>query len=286
VRLRSAIVVSADRDGLTQASNRLTRVEQHSSQERPGEEIPMDETTDAKAAPGRRRDPQIEPKVTAAAIRVYAREGWNGFTFDAVAREASVGKPALYRRWASREELLTQALVTVKFPTARDCGSLRDDFMDYAHQWVDWYGDQDRGLAGMRLWPDCRNSPELREAYEEIIAGPRTRAARDITRRAINRGEIGPGMHSATIVELLIGAMNNHWAFTPDSKLDKLHLTFGAHAENLVDIILAGISAVAPPEPARTADVTAPRKRASRLASAGQHGGTTRTATKRAARKA
>jgi AcrR family transcriptional regulator len=219
----------------------------------------MSEMTIPRSGVGRRRDPEIEPKVTAAAVRVYAREGWNGFTFDAVAREAGVGKPALYRRWSSREDLLTQALSSVKFPTARDCGSLRADVLDYAQQWVEWYRDRDRPLAGMRLGPDGRTSPELSGAYEAVIAAPRARAARDITRRAVARGELASGIASATIVELLIGAMNNHWAFTPPSRLDRLHRTFPAHAEQLVDIIVAGVAAVAGPARAPKARKAAAR---------------------------
>lgn len=244
----------------------------------------MGETAEGRSTAGRRRDPLIEVKVTSAAISVYAREGWNGFTFDAVAREAGVGKPALYRRWSSREDLLIQALVTIGFPTARDRGSLRADFLDYAEQWVEWYGDQDRGLAVARLWPDCQATPELSAVYFKIVGDPRIRAARQITRRAIERGEIGPGLHSATIVELLIGAIGNHWMFTPTAKLDKLHRTFRAHAETLVDIILSGVAAVSPPADARPVALAEGAKRTSRTIPVTRPG-QTRTPAKRAPRK-
>jgi AcrR family transcriptional regulator len=242
------------------------------------------ETTEGGPMAGRRRDPLIETKVTSAAITVYARKGLNGFTFDAVARAAGVGKPALYRRWSSREDLLIQALVTIGFPTPRDLGSLRADFVDYAKQWVQWYRDQDRGLACARLWPDCAASPELSQVYFKIIVEPQVKAARQITRRAIDHGEIGTGLHSATIVELLIGAIGNHWMFTPAAKLSKLDRTFQAYAEHLVDIILAGVTAVAPPADARPTAVADAPKRASRTASATRPG-LTRIPAKRASRK-
>jgi AcrR family transcriptional regulator len=219
-----------------------------------------------KSTAGRRRDPDIEPRVYEAAVRVYAREGWSGFTFDSVARESKVGKPSIYRRWSSREELLVRAMDRMAFPTARDCGSLRADLIDYALQFVEWYADPDRGRAGLHLNADCLSNPTLSQVWEQVVAGPKIEAARGITRRAVDRGEIGPDGHSATIAELLVGAMGNHWMFTPESAHARLRTTFPRHAEALVDVILNGVLAGADGDVAERAPAAAqrPRKRAGR----------------------
>ncbi|MFR9804066.1 TetR/AcrR family transcriptional regulator [Pseudonocardia sp. RS010] len=201
------------------------------------------------ASVGRKRDPRIEPLVTAAAVTVYARDGWAGFSFEAVAREAGVGKPALYRRWESREELLVQAMDTLRLPTAIDVGSLRADLLDYAYQWVEWYSDQSRGLAALRLAADTISNPPLNEVHKRLIVRPRTEAAREITRRAIDRGEVADTLHSATAIELLVGAMQIHWMYTKESSLPEMRRTFRAHAERLVDIIVAGTGAIASGRP-------------------------------------
>jgi AcrR family transcriptional regulator len=192
---------------------------------------------------GRKRDPEIEPRVYDAAIRVYARDGWAGFSFEAIARAARVGKPALYRRWANREELLVAALHTADFPTARDCGSVRADLLDYAHQWVEWYRHPERAVATRRIMYDGQASPALLELNRDMIVKPRTYAARGITRRAIKRGEIASTVHSSTIVDLLVGALSTHWEMTPESGRARLQETFAGFAEQLVDIILAGVAA-------------------------------------------
>jgi AcrR family transcriptional regulator len=196
------------------------------------------------ATVGRKRDPLIEPRVFEAAIRVYARDGWSGFTFEAVARAARVGKPAIYRRWSSREDLLVAALHTADFPTARDCGSVRDDLLDYAGQWVEWYQHAHRALAARRILYDCQANPALSELHRNLIARPRTEAARDITRRAIKRGEIASTVRSSTIVDLLVGGMSTHWEMTPEAGRVHLRRTFPGFAEGLVDIILAGVAVV------------------------------------------
>jgi AcrR family transcriptional regulator len=201
----------------------------------------MTEAGVAPAAVGRKRDPLIEPRVFEAAIRVYARDGWAGFTFEAVARSARVGKPAIYRRWSNREELLVAALHTADFPTARDCGSVRKDLLDYAGQWVEWYQHAHRALAARRIVYDGHANPGLQALHHDLIVKPRTEAARDITRRAIKRGEIDSTVRSSTVVDLLVGAMSTHWEMTPETGRAHLRRTFPAFAESLVDIILAGV---------------------------------------------
>ncbi|WP_204366827.1 TetR/AcrR family transcriptional regulator [Mycobacterium sp. UM_CSW] len=197
-----------------------------------------------RRAPGRKRDPFIEPRVFDAALRVYARDGWGGFTFESIARAAGVGKPAIYRRWSSREELLVAALDMSDFPTARDCGSVRADLLDYAGQWVKWYEQPDRALAARRVVYDGQASPALLALHRERVVRPRTEAARDITRRAIKRGEIAKGVRSSTIVDLLVGGLSTHWEMTAESGRSRLRRTFPSFAESLVDIIIAGVQAV------------------------------------------
>lgn len=204
----------------------------------------MPETDTPAPAVGRKRDPLIEPRVFDAAIRVYAHEGWAGFTFESVARASGVGKPAIYRRWSNRETLLVAALDMLDFPTARDCGSVRADLLHYASQWVEWYQHSERALAARRIGYDSQASPALLALNRERIVRPRIEAARDITRRAVRRGEIAKGIRSSTIVDLLVGALANHWEMTAETGRSQLRRTFRAYAESLVDIILGGVQVV------------------------------------------
>jgi len=188
---------------------------------------------------GRKRDPNIEPKVFTAALRVYAAEGWSGFSFDAIAREAGVGKPAVYLRWKEPEELLVHAFNEIHFPVARDCGSLREDLLDYALQWAEWFADPVTSNAGLRIRPDCEHNPELAEVYEKIIARPKRRAAMAIGRRAIARRELDPGIPAMAVVDLLIGGMMLHWSYAR-SRSGRSKRSLSMYARTLVDIILTG----------------------------------------------
>jgi TetR/AcrR family transcriptional regulator, regulator of autoinduction and epiphytic fitness len=62
---------------------------------------------------GARLDPRqarTRTRVYAAALDVLRREGIGATTFDAIARQAGVARSTLYRNWASRDELLIDAI--------------------------------------------------------------------------------------------------------------------------------------------------------------------------------
>src|SRR3954451_6894721 len=90
---------------------------------------------------GRPADPDIERRVVAAALMVYGEVGWAGFTLDAVARRAPVGKAALYRRWPTKEALLLAAFEYLAEPLELDAEpvSLREGLIYIAGQVVDMF---------------------------------------------------------------------------------------------------------------------------------------------------
>ncbi len=59
--------------------------------------------------PGRPRDESIDQRILDAAITLLAGEGFEATTIDAVAKAASVSRPAVYRRFANRGELIIHA---------------------------------------------------------------------------------------------------------------------------------------------------------------------------------
>ncbi|MGH1565300.1 TetR/AcrR family transcriptional regulator [Mumia sp. DW29H23] len=202
----------------------------------------MTASSDAvKRRAGRKRDPRVEPLVLNATLEVYALHGWRGLTFDAVARAAGIGKPAIYRRWDSRELLLVSAFNRTNFPTARDMGSLEADVRDYLAQWLDWYSAPFLPQAGSRILVDCTNNPELDRLYREVVIGPRGRAARQVTRRAIARGELTGEVSSAILPDLILGGMFFHWAFSTDRDEPGFSEKFERESTALVDVILRGL---------------------------------------------
>ncbi|MET0767631.1 MAG: TetR/AcrR family transcriptional regulator [Aeromicrobium sp.] len=196
--------------------------------------------------PGRRRDPGIDQAALAAALRVYQADGWQGFTFESVAKEAGVGKPALYRRWPTPANLLIDAFEQLHLPAARDCGSLRDDLIDYGMQFVHWFQTAGAVEIGRRLAVDRLRDDSLHKLYEQYVRRARLDAAREMTDRAIARGELKSADDGLLIIEMLIGAMNMRWDFTPPTRLAKLEATFPAYVERIVEVVLDGLLSSGP----------------------------------------
>lgn len=76
-------------------------------------------------APGRPRDPLVEPRALTAALEIYGQHGWSGFTMGRVTVLARVGKSSIYRRWPDRAELLTAAFERTALLFELDDGRLR-----------------------------------------------------------------------------------------------------------------------------------------------------------------
>ena len=80
------------------------------------------------STPTRRRGAALENAITDAAWELLVEQGYNGFTFEAIAARAGTSKPVLYRRWPRREDLLIATLTRHWRPLEiPDTGDLRQD---------------------------------------------------------------------------------------------------------------------------------------------------------------
>ena len=172
-------------------------------------------TPAARIPRGRPRDPTMEQRVLDAALEVYAERGWSGFTLDGVARTAKVGNAAIYRRWSSKEELLTQAVQTNALALNHiDTGSSRKDLLELARQVLLAYFVP-VGVAGIRLVLDARTNPQLAELFESVLHGQRRQTALTIVRRAAKRGDLSPTTTPGMAIEVIAGTTLSHFLYNP-----------------------------------------------------------------------
>ncbi|MFB2597904.1 TetR/AcrR family transcriptional regulator [Herbiconiux sp. P17] len=145
---------------------------------------------------GRKRDHTRDPEILEAALDVLAEEGYDGMTIDMVAARAKAGKATLYRRWASKGELVVDAVACMKqgdLDHARlpDTGTLRGDLVAMIKPRS--MEDAERKLQIMGgLMSVLSRNPELSDAINAAIIEPRAEVNRILLRRARDRGEISP----------------------------------------------------------------------------------------------
>jgi AcrR family transcriptional regulator len=152
---------------------------------------------------GRKRDHTRDGEILDAALDVLAETGYEGMTIDMVAARAKAGKATVYRRWASKSELVIDAVACMKkspftLDSLPDTGSLRGDLVSMIKPGP--VQDADRKLRIMAgLMSMISRDPDLADAAQTAIVEPRVAVTRALMRRAIERGEIAPDID----VELL-----------------------------------------------------------------------------------
>ncbi|UAJ78816.1 TetR/AcrR family transcriptional regulator [Leifsonia sp. ZF2019] len=143
---------------------------------------------------GRKRDHTRDPEILDAALDVLAETGYDRMTIDMVAARAKAGKATVYRRWASKADLVIDAVACMKkgdidFDALPDTGTLRGDLvaMMKPHTIV----DAEKKLQIMAgLVSMLAKDPGLADAVNEAIVEPRASVNRIFLRRAVERGEI------------------------------------------------------------------------------------------------
>jgi AcrR family transcriptional regulator len=195
------------------------------------------EKAEPRARMGRPRDGSIRRKVIAAALECYEELGWSGFNFEAVSARAKVGRPALYRRWSNREELLIDAFreLTPALPAPPDNGNLSEDLTDVAMEYRRVMLGV-RGRAGVRLFIEQEATAYVFQAVAAEISAHRNSLIVETLKQGQSRGEVRSDADLKVATELLIGALMLDALYAQGS-----HQIRGTVAKT-VDTLLRGLS--------------------------------------------
>lgn len=182
---------------------------------------------------GRPRDPAADEAILAAVYAVIEECGFAGFSVEAVAARAGVGKATIYRRWPTREDLLVAAaervMVDAEVP---DTGSLRDDLVSWV--WTRYRTKDD--APGSRLLGqvivEARVNPELKTLLRRFHDERRSVLVR-VVERARQRGEIHD-VDGPLLLDLVSGALLHRSLFS-GRKIRRVDV------EQVVDAALRGV---------------------------------------------
>src|SRR3954469_6843902 len=87
--------------------------------------------TTSRKSIGAQRNPASEAAILTAARELLDKEGYAGFSIEAVARRARAGKPTIYRWWPSKAALLLEVYQRQKRVDIPDSGSLEEDLVGF-----------------------------------------------------------------------------------------------------------------------------------------------------------
>lgn len=200
---------------------------------------PCPPPSNASPSAGRPRDPGIEERAARAALEIYGRLGWSGFTLGKVAVAAGLGKSALYLRWKSKEELLVFAFSRQDAFYFRGEESLGAD-LPFAerihriarHRLAMYFSPV--GMAMLRMMIENQAHPEaISPVWEKSLAVAVMRT-REMLRSAIDDGELLPETNIVHLGDSLEGAMVMHTVATPSYLRDEVAAAVDTYAASLV----------------------------------------------------
>lgn len=161
----------------------------------------------ARKTRGRPRKADAEERIFGAALEEYGERGWAGFTMDAVARRAGVGKSTVYLRWQDKDSLLTAAVGDRSGVIEDvDTGSFRGDLEGLASNLFRYLLDP-VGWATLRISVDAAGSPEPLGRFTDAVTELHHRGASVIFARAAARGDLAPEVPQQALVDCLYGAV-------------------------------------------------------------------------------
>ncbi len=201
---------------------------------------------------GRPKDERADRAIIAATLRLLAEGGVRNLRMDDVADRAHVGKATIYRRYRSKNALISAAVATlvseIEIP---DTGSTRADLLALMSQAVELYS----GSLAPRLMPslveEAHRNPELaRTVRSEFLAGRRA-ALSTVLKRGVRRGDLRRGLDVELALDVLGGAIFYRLLVTGGPIDQRL-------AGGVVELILRGF---APVDNDAAGDATAKERR-------------------------
>lgn len=170
--------------------------------------------TDHRKLP-RRRGKALNAAIFQATLDELAEVGYAKLTMERVAERARTGKASVYRRWPSRMELAMEAVYhAVPDPASPpDTGSLRGDLLALLRRNAELLAGP-AGEAMRGLLSDALSDPARTARLRNRSQGAGRRAMREITRRAVERGEMDADRITPRRLEVGQAMLRQQFLFT------------------------------------------------------------------------
>ncbi|WP_353363196.1 TetR/AcrR family transcriptional regulator [Mycobacterium sp.] len=155
----------------------------------------------------------LQADVTEAIRQAFFTElaqcGYGRLSIEAVARRAGVGKPAIYRRWRSKQDMAVALISEVAWAhlDMPDTGSLEGDVIAFLRAEYAVLTDPLAKAIIPDLLSEANRNPALEAALLLAVRDPRRTRAAAIIRRAIERGEVAATLNPNLALDVLAGPL-------------------------------------------------------------------------------
>jgi AcrR family transcriptional regulator len=205
---------------------------------------------------GRPRDERVDRDVLEATRVLLVEVGYASLTIDAIARRANVSRPAIYRRWKSKAQLVHEAVYpadddeTFRFPESDDFAA---DLRAIISTTLDLFRRPEVLAAVPGLLAEQRDDPELRHRLVLRLEADARADFDRLVQRAVERGGARAGLRGDVLFDTFVGAALFRVSAAAPDEVDVT-----TYAEQLTDLLLHATTPTNPSTAATAATPVAP----------------------------
>ena len=175
----------------------------------------------------------MDQTILQATVELLAEVGYARLTVAEVARRAGVSKPAIYRRWSQKSQLVVEAMVTQIRPGQdKDSGSATEDLLALTQQLIAVLTQTPLGRVLPGLVAEMAADPVLASSYRDLVIKPNQRNWRAAIERGIASGELSEQTDVDVVINVLAGPLYFSLLITGDPIAE-------GYARTAVDLVLA-----------------------------------------------
>jgi len=184
---------------------------------------------------GRPRDASVDEKVIKATLDAINEDGLAGLSIDGIAARAGVSKASMYRRWASKEELVVDAIASLAGAIGQvTTGNTREDLTTVVNEFRGLLSSSPAGEVFPWLAGEIASGSAIGLRYASTVMAPRQAAIAAVIRSGVERGDLRGDLPIDTAVDMMLGPI---LARRLRGSLEDSSETW---AEDIVDALLSG----------------------------------------------
>jgi AcrR family transcriptional regulator len=169
--------------------------------------------------PGRPRSTKSHQAILKAALELLGEVGFENMSIEAISARAGVGKTTIYRRYKSKEELVADAIESIRqdvvIPDTGNLDNDLDELIENAAQIT--LSPLGRQTIAMIISSAASNS-QFAQIYWTKYLQPRREAFASVIERAKMRNEIQVDVDSGLIFDSMSGIMLYALIFPPETE--------------------------------------------------------------------